>query len=372
VKLRIKPPPTDPYESARLSGLRYITADRPGIARRRSGKGFVYVRPDGTVVRDSEDLRRIRSLVIPPAWQSVWICPVGTGHLQAVGIDARGRKQYRYHPLYRKVRDATKFTRMAAFGVALPRIRERVEQDLKSSGLPKNKVLATVVRLLEQTSIRIGNEEYRKQNESFGLTTLRNGHAKIDGQTIRFRFKGKSGKMHDLEFTDRRLARIVHDCQCIPGHELFEYVDQGEPRPINSGDVNEYLREIAGGDFTAKDFRTWNGTREAALALEALGPGETETAAKKNVVEAVKITADRLGNRPATCRKYYIHPFVFEAYEDGTLFDVMRKAEAEKDPFGLGREEVAVMKLLTSYQPNQKRKVSTDDGIVDLLAKNVA
>lgn len=372
MKLRVTLPPTDPYESARLSGLRYVSAVGPGIRRRRSGRGFTYVRPDGTALHDREDLRRIASLVIPPAWQNVWICPLKAGHLQAVGYDARGRKQYRYHPLYRKVRDATKFTRMVALGLALPKVRERVEEDLKLPGLPKEKVLATVVRLLEQTSIRVGNEEYRKQNESFGLTTLRNGHAKIDGETIRFRFKGKSGQMHDVALNDRRLAKIVSRCQCIPGHELFTYVEEGEPRAINSGDVNEYLREITGGDFTAKDFRTWNGTREAALALEALGPAQSETAGRKNLVEAVKITADRLGNRPATCRKYYIHPFVFDAYQDGTLLEVMRKAEAEPGPHGMSREEVAVMKLLASYRPGEKGRPAESEHVVELLAKSVA
>jgi DNA topoisomerase-1 len=257
--------PSDPVESARIAELRYLTDELAGVRRKRRGNGFTYVNPNGNTVRDRTTLARIRSLVIPPAWTDVWISPLPEGHLQAVGIDARGRKQYRYHPLYRKVRDATKFTRMVAFGLVLPQIRERAEHDIRLQGLPKERVLATIVQLLEQTCIRVGNEEYTKQNESFGLTTLRDEHVEIDGPTIRFRLRGKSGQEHDVELHDRRLAKIVFACQCIPGQELFQYIDpDGEHRKISSGDVNDYLREITGEDFTAKDFRTWVGTTQAA------------------------------------------------------------------------------------------------------------
>ncbi|HZU26627.1 MAG TPA: DNA topoisomerase IB [Bryobacteraceae bacterium] len=343
--------PTDPYESARVAGLRYVSGEGPGIIRKRKGEGFIYIGPDGEEVSDEETLARIRSLAIPPAWEQVWICPSKNGHVQAVGRDARGRKQYRYHPLYRAVRDATKFTRMVAFGEALPAIRRRVEQDLALPGLPKNKVLATVVRLLERTCIRVGNDEYVRENGSFGLTTLRNKHVKIEGRTLRFHFKGKSGIVHDIELSDRRLAKIVRDCQCIPGHELFHYIDEdGTAYRIHSEDVNEYLREITGQDFTAKDFRTWNGTGQAALELEALGACDCDTQAKKNIVAAIKSVAERLGNRPATCRKYYVHPAVLDAYTEGTLLDLLRATTGGNSPEAMRREEMAVMKLLAAYK----------------------
>lgn len=349
-RLKLTLLPADPYQSAKIAGLRYITDEVRGIQRRRAGGGFTYVGPDGTTVRDRDTLGRIRGLVIPPAWTNVWISPTPAGHMQAVGYDQRGRKQYRYHPVYRAVRDATKFTRMVAFGSALPRIRERVQSDLKLDGLPRNKVLATVVRLLEETCIRVGNEEYRKQNESFGLTTMRNRHVRIHGHTLKFHFKGKSGLLHDIELTDRKLARILYECQCIPGHELFQYLDgDGQASKIGSDDVNAYLREITGEEFTAKDFRTWNGTRESAAVLNEIGPAENQSAAKKNIVDAVKRTSERLGNRPATCKKYYIHPAILDAYTDGSLFDVMRAAEPRN---GLSREEVAVMHLLARHKPN--------------------
>lgn len=322
-----------------------MSDSKPGITRRRSGTGFAYFLPDGSPLKDSEELARVRSLVIPPAWSDVWICPSKNGHLQAVGTDARGRKQYRYHSSYREVRDATKFTRMIAFGMVLPKIRAQVAKDLSLPGLPRRKVLATVVRLLESTSIRVGNEEYRKQNESFGLTTLRNRHVQIDGRTLHFHFKGKSGQFHDVELTDRRLARIVAECQELPGHELFQFIDdEGNRSPVHSDDVNGYLREITGEDFTAKDFRTWNGSRAAAWALAAMGPADGESAVKKNIVAAVKETASLLGNRPATCRKYYVHPAVFDHYSNGTLFEITSSAEPDKA--GLTREEVAVMRMV--------------------------
>lgn len=344
--------PTDPYASAKLAGLRYVSDASPGYTRQRRGKGFAILDAEGRPVRDREVQQRVRSLVIPPAWTRVWICAQPHGHLQAIGFDARGRKQYRYHPLYRQMRDTTKYTRMLAFGLALPKIRARVEQDLKSPGIPKHKVLAAIVRLLETTCIRVGNEEYKKQNESFGLTTLQDEHVEIEGSKMRFRFKGKSGQAHDVELSDRRLARIVRECQEIPGNELFQYIDEnGDNGRIGSEDVNAYLQEAAGDAFTAKDFRTWNGTREAALALHQLGPAMTKTEAKKKLVAAVKSTAERLNNRPATCKKYYIHPAIMEAYESGALFDILPKAQHQPEAYGLQAEEVAVMQLLEAYTP---------------------
>jgi len=339
--------PTDPWESARIAGLRYVSDGQPGIERKRRGDGFVYVDAQGNVVKDEETLARIKSLVIPPAWENVWICSSPNGHLQAVGRDARGRKQYRYHPLYRAVRDATKFSRLMAFSEALPVIRRRVEADLALPGLPRNKVLATVVRLLEQTCIRVGNDEYVRENGSFGLTTLRNKHVTIEGATLRFHFKGKSGVVHDIELTDRRLASIVRKCQCIPGHDLFEYTDsEGNVSRVRSEDVNAYLREITGQDFTAKDFRTWHGTTQAALELESLGACDCDTTAKKNIVAAIKSVAGILGNRPATCRKYYVHPAILAAYSEGTLLDSLQ-SNARSALWK--REEMAVLQLVGAW-----------------------
>ncbi len=325
-KVRL-PLPTDPLQSAQIAGLRYVSDSMPGIRRKRAGKAFVYVGPDGRRVTDKAVLKRIRSLVIPPAWENVWICPLEKGHLQATGRDAKGRKQHRYHPFYRTVRDQLKYSRMAAFGQALPGIRRRVLEDLARPGLPKEKVLATVVRLLETTLIRVGNDEYVKQNDSYGLTTMEDGHAKISGPKIRFRFRGKSGKEHDVELTDQRLARIVKRCQDLPGEQLFQYVDaDGQVQDVTSEDVNGYLREITGQDFTAKDFRTWKGTVLAALTLGKCEPCTSETQIKKNVVAAVKEVAEKLGNRPSTCRKYYMHPAVLEAYSAGRLLDALKPA----------------------------------------------
>lgn len=347
--------PLDPYESAKVAGLRYVNGEGPGIRRQRDSENFTYLGTDGKPVSDEATLERIRSLVIPPAWEDVWICPLANGHLQAVGRDARGRKQYRYHPLYRAVRDATKFTRMTAFSQVLPAIRKQVEHDLRLPGLPRNKVLATVVRLLERTCIRVGNEEYARENGSFGLTTLRNNHVNIEGRTLQFHFKGKSGVVHDIELTDRRLAKIVRECQCIPGHELFTYVDDdGTVCPVHSEHVNAYLREITGEDFTAKDFRTWNGTAQAALELEALGPCDGPTQTKKNIVAAVKSVAERLGNRPATCRKYYVHPAVLDAYTEGTLLTALQLEPNDS----WRREEVAIMKLVAGYRADVFHKAA--------------
>ena len=294
-----------------------------GIVRRRAGKHFSYRAPDGTNVKDIETLRRIRSLVIPPAWHDVWICVDPLGHIQAVGRDAKGRKQYRYHTSWRELRDETKFGRMLEFGGALPSIRAVMARDLALPGLPKAKVLAAIVKLLETTRIRVGNEEYARQNHSYGLTTLRDRHVQIDGSTMRFRFRGKSGKEHEVSVTDRRLARIVRACQDLPGQELFQYLaEDGSRQSVGSADVNAWLREASGKDFTAKDYRTWAGTRMALEALRGVGPADTQTHSKKAMQEAVKQVAQALGNTPAVCRRCYVHPIVFEAYASGTLFQI--------------------------------------------------
>ena len=350
---------SDTLASAKAAGLRYVTGDGPGILRRRHGKGFTYVGVDAKPVRDRSTLERIRSLVIPPAWTDVWICPFQTGHIQAVGRDARGRKQYCYHPRYRVIRDESKFGRMEAFGAVLPKIRRRVSRDLSLSGMPRQKVIASIVRLLDQTCIRIGNEEYAKTNKSFGLTTLRVRHADVHGDAIRLRFRGKSKQEHDITLHDRRVAKIVKKCQDLPGQELFQYqLDSGEYVKVDSADVNEYLREITQEDFTAKDFRTWHGTGHMAQRLAALGPASTETEAKRNTVLAVKETARHLGNRPAACRKYYIHPAIFESYSDQTLFSAMAEVPAEsKPPAGkLSAAEMAVLGLVESYTPQRNGK----------------
>lgn len=342
--------PADPYESARIAGLRYVSDEEPGIVRKRAGRGFCYLDAAGRLIKDAGTLKRIRSLVIPPAWSNVWICPLKNGHLQAAGRDARGRKQYRYHELYRAVRDATKYSRMAAFGASLPEIRKRVHHDLESSGMPRRKALATVVRLLERTAIRVGNQEYAKTNNSYGLTTLRDKHVAINGYTLRFRFRGKSGLMQDLELTDRKLAKILRDCQEIPGHELFHYISEtGEVAKVGSEDVNAYIREIAGEDFTAKDFRTWVGSSQTALELEQIGPAESPAEAKKKIVAAIKNAAAKLGNKPSTCRAYYVHPAILEAYTDGALFEAMKKAPEASGPLDLRREERCVLELVTKY-----------------------
>ncbi len=319
----------------------------PGIVRKRAGKGFVYQAPDGKPVRDAATLARIRSLVIPPAWTDVWICPLSSGHLQATGRDARGRKQHRYHPEYRAVRDEVKYSRMAAFAQALPALRKRVSDDLALPGMPREKVLAAVVRLLEVTLIRVGNDEYAKDNDSFGLTTMRDEHANVSRGKIRFRFRGKSGKEHDIELDDPRLARIVKRCQELPGEELFEYVeDDGTVRDVTSGDVNTYLREVTGQDFTAKDFRTWNGTVLAAVALGDSEPGETAAAIKKNIAATIKQVAERLGNRPATCRKYYVHPAVLNSYTAGQLLESLKPASRMNGNHGLTPVERCVARML--------------------------
>jgi DNA topoisomerase-1 len=340
----------DPKSAAKSAGLRYVDDQRPGITRIRQGRGVVYRGPDGGTIRDGETLTRIRSLAVPPAWRDVWICPDHAGHLQATGRDARGRKQYRYHPRWREVRDGNKYERMIAFGRALPLIRKRIEKDLARPGLPREKILATVVRLLEVTLIRVGNEEYAKQNESFGLATMRDRHVRVNGSALRFQFRGKSGILHEVDLEDRRLARIVRQSRDLPGFELFQYVDAGgERRAIDAADVNSYLKSIAGDEFTAKDFRTWAGTVLAARALREVAAFGSQAQAKRNVVRAVEAVAKRLGNTTAVCRKCYIHPEVVHAYLDGTLATALNRRagrELRSNLRNLSSEEAAVLALL--------------------------
>lgn len=335
---------------AKQVGLRYVGDAVPGIRREAVADGFRYVGPDGKRIDHEEELARIRSLAIPPAWADVWICPWQNGHIQATGRDARGRKQYRYHPRWRSVRDEAKYERMLNFGKALPTIRARVDAALKLPGLPREKALATVVYLLQATMMRIGNEEYARQNKSFGLTTLRDRHVRIDGSEVEFRFRGKSGIMHAIRVDDPRLARIIRRMRDLPGQELFQYVDDdGEQRSVDSSDVNAYLREITGEDYTAKDFRTWSGTLLAALALQEYEKFDSEAQAKRNVVQAIESVAEKLGNTPSICRKCYVHPAVIESYLDGTMLQALRqraREELREDLHALSPEEAAVVALL--------------------------
>ena len=361
----------DPVIAARAAGLRYANDSRPGIGRKRSGKSFRYVNPEGRPMRDRETLVRIKSLTIPPAWTDVgicpspvrikslaippawtdvWICPSPLGHIQATGRDEKGRKQYRCHPRWRMVRDEIKYGRMVAFGQALPRIREQTDHDLALPGLPRSKVLAAVVRLLELSLIRVGSDEYARSNRSYGLTTMLNRHAEVKSSSIRFKFRGKSGVAHKIDIEDRRLARIVGRSQDLPGQELLEYIDDdGTVHDVGPGAVNEYFREITGQDFTAKDFRTWAGTVLAALALREFEAFDSQTQAKKNVVRAIESVAERLGNTPSVCRKCYVHPMVLDAYLDGSMIESLRrraKAEMDESLGDLRPEEAAVMALL--------------------------
>jgi DNA topoisomerase-1 len=316
----------DPIESARMAGLRYVSDHTPGIRRERQGDTFRYLDSNGRVIEDPAELERFKSLGIPPAWEDVWICPKPNGHIQATGRDAKGRKQYRYHPRWRATRDETKYGRMLAFGRALPQIRARVAQDLRRRDLSREKVLATVVRLLETTLIRVGNREYARSNKSYGLTTMRDKHVIVDDAKVTFKFRGKSGKHHSITLNDRRLARIVKRCRDLPGYELFQYIDErGQQQTIGSADVNDYLREITGQDFTAKDFRTWAGTVLAAMALRELAPHSSATEAKRNVVRAIEHVAEQLGNTPSICRKCYVHPAVLDAYLDGSLVETLQQ-----------------------------------------------
>jgi DNA topoisomerase-1 len=350
---------------ARDAGLRYVRDDRPGVTRRAIKNGFRYFGPDGKPVRDEASLSRFRALAIPPAWTGVWISPWDNGHIQATGRDAKGRKQYRYHARWRAVRDETKYERMVNFGKALPKIRKAVDAALALPGLPREKVLATIVQLLEATMMRVGNEEYARSNKSFGLTTLRDRHVRIDGATVQFEFRGKSGVQHSVAVTDPRLARIVKRTRDLPGQDLFQYLDdEGERHTVGSADVNEYLRTITGEDYTAKDFRTWSGTVLAAMALREFERFDSAAQAKKNVVRAIEAVARQLGNTPSICRKCYVHPVVVDAYLDGTMVDAI-KARARKkladDIRHLRPEEAAVLaflqeRLSTSAEKPMKRR----------------
>ena len=342
----------DPLESAKFAGLRYVTGEGPGIIRRRAGKGFSYWGVDSKPVRNKAILERIKWLALPPAWQNVWICPLENGHIQAAGRDARGRKQYRYHPRYREVRDEAKYGRMLAFGAVLPKIRKKVNEDLAAPGLPQRKVIAAIVRLLDETCIRIGNDEYAKSNKSYGLTTLKGQHVDVHGDNVRLHFRGKSKQDHDIKLRDRRLAKIVKQLQELPGQELFQYrQESGDYVKVDSADVNDYLREVTEEDFTAKDFRTWHGTGQMAHELAALGPAQSETEAKRNIVEAVKVTAKRLGNRPAACRKYYIHPAILESYMEQTMFEAMKGVHSGSGNSAaqLRAEELVVLRFVEAY-----------------------
>ena len=338
----------EPVDAAKAASLLYVTDDRPGITRSGSTGRFRYGSVNGKRLGDDATLGRIKALAIPPAWTNVWICTNAQGHLQATGRDARGRKQYRYHARWRTVRDQSKYARLPAFGAALPRIRARVKRDLAAPGLPREKILAIIVELLEATHIRVGNEEYARDNKSYGLTTLRTQHVDVNGQTIRFHFRGKSGKSHEIDLNDKRLARIVKRCRELPGHELFQYVDDaGDHQPIDSSDVNDYLRLIADEDFTAKEFRTWAGTVLATRGLKDLTIAETAVGVHAAVVAIVKIVADELGNTPAVCRKSYIHPAVLTAYEDQSGLNRWAKARAAaRAKRGLTVEETALLGFL--------------------------
>lgn len=356
----------EPAESAEIIGLVYVSDATPGIQRQRKGKGFCYYDTQGNKISCEDELERIKALVIPPAWGEVWICTNVRGHLQATGRDEKGRKQYRYHPHWRKIRSQTKFNRTIAFGLALPKIRERVKKDLRKHGLPKEKVLAATVKLLETTKIRVGNEQYAQRNKSFGLTTMKQGHVDISGSRLRFTFRGKSGVDHDIELCNRRLAKIVKRIQELPGQELFQFIDDDDKRQsIDSGDVNNYLKAITDLDFTAKDFRTWFGTVLAAEELYELGKFESQKQAKKNIVQAIKNVARELGNRPATCRKYYVHPGILAAYQDGYLFTDIEKVnqvgkEDLKNNFKLAPVEQAVLSILERHLLQEVREQGID------------
>ncbi len=335
---------------AKQEGLHYITDSRPGFTRVKKGSDFIYLDKGGKTVQDEKTLERIKAIGIPPAYDKVWISPFANGHIQATGVDAKGRKQYRYHTKWRAVRDETKFQHILHFGEVLPAIRKTIQEHLKLPGLPREKVMATVISLLEKTMIRVGNAEYAKNNDSYGLTTMRRKHVKLSGDTIKFEFTGKSGKAWKLSVADRRIAKIVKQCADIPGYELFKYVaDDGSQKDVTSSDVNAYLREISGEHFTAKDFRTWSGTLLAAMALNEFEKYDSATQAKKNVVAAIESVAKTLGNTPAICRKCYVHPEVLNAYMDGDLAEMVRVEinKKLKDQYShLNDDEIMVLAFL--------------------------
>jgi DNA topoisomerase-1 len=339
-------------KAATRAGLHYVTDGFAGISRRRSGKGWSYYEPDGTRIGDDAARKRLNALAIPPAWSNVWICPDPDGHIQVTARDARGRKQYRYHSSYRDARDQSKFRRMLEFSEILPMLRERVERDLRAGELSRRQLLATVVRLLDRTLIRVGNDEYARENRSYGLTTLRRIHVEIKGTLLRLSFRGKSGVDHSVAINDPRLARIVQRCQELPGQILFQYLDAFDKRkPISSDDVNDYLREVSGHDITAKDFRTWGGTMVAAVELRTMGPATSRREADRNIVRALDAVAERLGNTRAVCRKYYVHPVLLDAYHLGltappSAVEETRNARRELSQAALRRDELVVLQFL--------------------------
>ncbi len=357
--------PTEGPQAAKAAGLRYTTDASPGIRRVKHGKSFSFLGPDGRTIADRKEIARIKALAVPPAYSDVWISPIANGHLQATARDARGRKQYRYHKRWRAIRDETKFDRMVAFAKALPSIRAALARDVAKRGMPREKVLATVVSLLEATAIRVGNEEYARENDSYGLTTMQEEHADVRGATIRFHFRGKSGKVHAVQVKDKRLARVVKAGQELPGQHLFEYLDEAdEARPVHSEDVNDYLREISGGDFTAKDFRTWEATVTCALELAAVkadGKGE----AKAAVVEAIKHVAEKLGNTPAVCKKSYIHPGVIDQFLANGALKLIERRVRKEVPNALSGDEAAVVALVERIMARESRPLS------DVLAESV-
>ncbi|MFO7444919.1 MAG: hypothetical protein R6W90_01070 [Ignavibacteriaceae bacterium] len=340
--------PVNPEQSAELAELQYVSDTDPGITRKKNRRGFIYLNPKGEYIKDKKILKRINSLVIPPAWTDVWICSASKGHIQVTGRDVKKRKQYIYHPKWDAIRNQTKFFRLIKFAQSLPLIRKRVESDLRKHDLTREKVLAIITRLLEETLIRIGNQEYAV-NGSYGLTTLKDKHLVVDGGTIQLVFKGKSGKVWEVDILNKRLARLVKQCQELPGQELFQYINSGgEYNPVTSTDVNNYICEITGENFTAKDFRTWGGTLLAAKELFSLGPAESDKDFKKKTVKAVKNVAKALNNTTSICRNYYIHPDIIETFYDKTLFVEMKKAEANgmNNRTGFSAHEKAVMKIL--------------------------
>ncbi len=343
---------TEHRRTAARAGLRYVSDERKGITRRRVGTGWAYYAPTGARITQAGERRRLNALAIPPAWKEVWICPNPEGHIQATARDARGRKQYRYHPAYREARDRSKFRHMLEFSEVLPRLRSRIERDLRAPDHTRRQLLATVVRLLDKTLIRVGNDEYARENNSFGLTTLRRRHVRVDGGTLRFSFRGKSGVEHSISLSDPRLARIIQRCQDLPGYELFQYLGADAKRQsVSSDDVNAYLRDLTGRDVTAKDFRTWGGTMLAAVELRAMGAAASRREADRNILRAIDAVAERLGNTRAVCRKYYVHPALLRAYLMGQTVPLPKVNGRGRDRRGKGgaalrRDEIAVLQFL--------------------------
>lgn len=341
----------DPQAAARAARLRYVGDDGPGIQRRRQGRGFTYLNPQGNRIADPEERERFEKLAIPPAWTEVWISPHKNGHIQVTGRDEKGRKVYIYHPRWEALRNETKFNRMLHFGEALPNLRRQVDADLRRRSMSRERVLAAAVRLLQQTLIRVGNEEYARNNNSYGLTTLRSEHVDVDGANLHFEFRGKSGKMQNVDIRDPRAARVLRRLQDLPGQHLFQYEDdEGSLHEVTSDDVNDYVRAVAGEPFTAKDFRTWGGTVHAVRVLQEMGEAEDEKQADKNVVALFKQVAEQLGNTPAVCRQYYVHPCVPDCYREGTFFTLCAEAEpTPEEEEWLEREEQLALHLLRQH-----------------------